>query len=192
MLLDGVKVGIGITGSFCTLDKIVEEIQKLINEGADVYPVLSFNVNNLDTRFGKAEYWKKEIENITGKAVISTIQDAEPIGPKGFLDIFVIAPCTGNTLAKIANGITDTPVCMAWKAHLRNNKPALIGISTNDGISANGKNLGLLMNMNNIYFVPFGQDDAVKKQNSIISKYDLLIPSILEALEGRQIQPVIV
>jgi dipicolinate synthase subunit B len=108
------------------------------------------------------------------------------------LDIFAIAPCTGNTLAKIANGITDTPVCMAWKAHLRNNKPALVGISTNDGISANGKNLGLLMNMKNVYFVPFGQDDAVKKQNSIISKYDLLIPSILEALQGRQIQPVIV
>ena len=192
MLLDGVKVGIGITGSFCTLDKIMEEIGRMIDEGADVYPVLSFNVSNLDTRFGKAEDWKKEIENITGKTAVSTIQDAEPIGPKGFLDIFAIAPCTGNTLAKIANGITDTPVCMAWKAHLRNNKPALVGISTNDGISANGKNLGLLMNMKNVYFVPFGQDDAVKKQNSIISKYDLLIPSILEALQGRQIQPVIV
>ncbi|MDD4780413.1 MAG: dipicolinate synthase subunit B [Tissierellia bacterium] len=192
MLLDGIKVGIGITGSFCTLETILIEIEKLVKEGADVYPVFSFNVNNLDTRFGKAENWKKEIENITGKSVISTIQDAEPIGPKGFLDIYAIAPCTGNTLAKIANGITDTPVCMAWKAHLRNNKPALIGISTNDGMSANGKNLGLLMNMKNVYFVPFNQDDAIKKHNSIISKYELLIPSILEALQGKQIQPVLV
>lgn len=192
MLLDGIKVGIGITGSFCTLDTIIIEIEKLVKEGADVYPVFSFNVNNLDTRFGKAEKWKKEIESITGKSVISTIQDAEPIGPKGFLDIYTIAPCTGNTLAKIANGITDTPVCMAWKAHLRNNKPVLIGISTNDGISANGKNLGALMNMKNVYFVPFAQDDAAKKQNSIISDYELLIPSILEALQGKQIQPVLV
>lgn len=192
MLLEGKKVGIGITGSFCTLDTILIEIENLIKEGADVYPVLSFNVNNLDTRFGKAEDWKREIEKITGKAVMASIQDAEPIGPKGFLDIFVIAPCTGNTLAKIANGITDTPVCMGWKAHLRNNKPVLIGISTNDGLSANAKNLGLLMNMTNVYFVPFNQDDPEKKQNSIIAKYDLLVPSIVEALEGRQIQPVIV
>lgn len=192
MLLDGIKVGIGITGSFCTIETILKEIENLVNEGAEVYPIFSFNVNNLDTRFGKAEDWKEKIETITGKKVISTIQDAEPIGPKAFLDIYVIAPCTGNTLAKIANGITDTPVCMAWKAHLRNNRPALIGISTNDGISGNGKNLGLLMNMKNVYFIPFDQDDAIKKQNSIISKYELLVPSILEALEGRQIQPVLV
>lgn len=192
MILDGIKVGIGITGSFCTLDTILKEVENLVNEGADVYPVFSFNVSNLDTRFGKAQKWKEEIERITGKSVIRTIQEAEPIGPKGFLDIYVIAPCTGNTLAKIANGITDTPVCMAWKAHLRNNKPAVIGISTNDGLGANGKNLGLLMNTKNVYFIPFNQDDPKKKHNSIISKYDLLIPTILEALSGKQIQPVIV
>lgn len=191
MLLDGVKVGIAITGSFCTFETIIVEIKRLVDEGADVYPIISFNVDNLDTRFGKALEWKEKIEEATGKSLISTIQDAEPIGPKGYLDILVIAPCTGNTLAKIANAITDTPVTMAWKAHLRNNKPAVIAISTNDGLSSNAKNIGILMNMKNIYFVPFGQDDPIKKCNSLIAKYEMMVPTIEKALEDKQIQPVL-
>lgn len=144
MLLNGIKVGIAITGSFCTFETILVEIERLVNEGADVYPIMSYNANDFDTRFGLAEEWKEKIIKVTGKEIIATIQDAEPIGPKGYLDILVIAPCTGNTIAKLANAITDTPVSMAWKAHLRNNKPVVVAISTNDGLSGNAKNLGIL------------------------------------------------
>lgn len=191
MLLDGVKIGVGITGSFCTFETILVEIKKLVKEGADVYPIASFNVNNLDTRFGTAQEWKEKIEEATGKTLISTIQGAEPIGPKGFLDILIIGPCTGNTLAKIANAVTDTPVTMAWKAHLRNNKPAVVAISTNDGLSGNAKNIGMLMNMKNIYFVPFGQDDPINKSNSLIAKYEMIVPTIEKALKGEQIEPIL-
>ena len=191
MLLEGVKVGIGITGSFCTFDTVLNEIKRLVDEGADVYPIMSYNASSLDTKFGLAEDWIEKIEEVTGNRIISTIQDAEPIGPTSYLDILVIAPCTGNTLAKIANGITDTPVCMAYKAHLRNGKPVVIAISTNDGLGANGKNLGLLLDKKNVYFVPFSQDDPIKKPTSIIAHYDMIIPTILEALKGRQIQPIL-
>lgn len=191
MLLDGVKVGIAITGSFCTFETILVEIKRLVNEGADVYPIISFNVDNFDTRFGTTKEWKSKIKEATVKDIISTIQGAESIGPKAYLDIIVVAPCTGNTLAKLANGITDTPVSMAWKAHLRNNKPAVIAISTNDGLSSNAKNIGILMNMKNIYFVPFGQDDPIKKCNSLIAKYEMMVPTIEKALEDKQIQPVL-
>lgn len=192
MLLDGVKVGIAITGSFCTFETILVEIKRLVNEGADVYPIISFNVDNFDTRFGTTKEWKSKIKEATGKDIISTIQGAESIGPKAYLDIIVVAPCTGNTLAKLANGITDTPVSMAWKAHLRNNKPVVIGISTNDGLGANAKNIGLLLNMKNVYFVPFGQDDPIKKYNSLIADYEMIIPTIEKALKGEQIQPLLI
>lgn len=191
MLLEGIKVGIGITGSFCTFDIIVEEIKRLVEEGADVYPIMSFNSYNFDTRFGLAEVWREKIEHITNKTIISTIQEAEPIGPKGLFDIMVVAPCTGNTLAKLANGITDTPVIMAWKAHLRNNKPAILAISTNDGLGTNAKNIGYLLDKKNVFFVPFGQDDPFKKQNSLIAHYELIIPTIIEALKGKQLQPLL-
>lgn len=191
MLLKGIKVGLGITGSFCTFDTVLTEIKRLVDEGADVYPIMSYNASNLDTKFGLAEDWIEKIEEATGNRVIATLQDAEPIGPSAYLDIMVIAPCTGNTLAKIANGITDTPVCMAYKAHLRNGKPVVIAISTNDGLGANGKNLGLLLDKKNVYFVPFSQDDPIKKPTSIIAHYDMIIPTILEALKGRQIQPIL-
>lgn len=192
MLLEGVKVGIAITGSFCTLDIILVEIKRLVDEGADVYPIISFNVDNFDTRFGTAKGWKDKIMEATGKEIISTIQGAESIGPKAYLDIVVVAPCTGNTLAKLANAITDTPVSMAWKAHLRNNKPVVLGISTNDGLGANAKNLGLLLNMKNVYFVPFGQDDPIKKCNSLIADYQMIVPTIVKALKGEQIQPILI
>lgn len=191
MLLNGVKVGIAITGSFCTFDTILIEIEKLVAEGADVYPIMSYNASNFDTRFGLAKDWIDRISETTGKEIISTIQDAERIGPGNFLDIIVVAPCTGNTLAKLANAITDTPVCMAFKAHLRNNKPALIAISTNDGLSGNAKNLGILLDKKNVYFVPFSQDDPAKKSTSLIAHYDMILPAIIEALKGKQIQPLL-
>lgn len=192
MLLEGVKVGFALTGSFCTFQKIMTELERMVAEGADVYPILSETSATLDTRFGKAEDWKNKIKEITGKNPILTIPEAEPIGPKSFLDVLVIAPCTGNTIAKIANAITDTPVTMACKAHLRNNKPVVIAVSTNDGLGANGKNIGMLCNMKKIYLVPFGQDDPVKKTASLVAKMELIIPTVVEALQGKQIQPMIV
>ena len=191
MLLQDKKIGFALTGSFCTFAKVMPELEKLVSEGADIIPVISEAVDKYDTRFGKADEWKSRIEGITGKKIIKTIVDAEPIGPKSLLDILIIAPCTGNTLGKITNGITDTPVTMAAKAHLRNGKPLVLAISTNDGLSANAKNLGLMLNAKNVYFVPFGQDDPVKKCNSLTANNELILPTILEALKGRQLQPVL-
>ena len=192
MLLSGIKVGFALTGSFCTFAKVMPEVERLIKEGAEVFPIVSESVKNFNTRFGNSDEWLLKLEGITGKKIISTIIDAEPIGPKSLLDVLVVAPCTGNTCAKIANAITDTPVTMAVKAHLRNGKPVVISISTNDGLGLNAKNIGLLLNMKNIYLVPFGQDDPVKKPNSLVSKNELLIDTILEAMRGKQIQPLLV
>ncbi|AUS96210.1 dipicolinate synthase subunit B [Clostridium thermosuccinogenes] len=191
MLLEGVKVGFALTGSFCTFAKVFAEIEKLVGEGADVYPIISESVDKTDTRYGSAIEWKNRLRVITGKDIISTIAAAEPIGPKGHLDILVVAPCTGNTLAKLANAINDTPVTMAVKAHLRNQKPVVLAVSTNDALGNNAKNLGVLLNAKNIYFVPFEQDDPEKKVNSLVAKMDLLIPTIQEALKGKQIQPIL-
>lgn len=191
MLLEGIKVGFALTGSFCTLEKILPEMEKMVSEGAEVYPIVSEAVDRLDTKFGRAEDWKSRIRAITGKSIIASIVDAEPIGPKSYLDILVIAPCTGNTLAKIANGITDTPVTMACKAHLRNCKPVVVSISTNDGLGANAKNLGLILNTKNMYLVPFGQDNPTGKPNSLVANTELLVPVVVQALKGRQIQPVL-
>ena len=192
MLLQGVKVGFAFTGSFCTFAKVIPELEKIVAEGADVMPIISESVNKFDTKFGLADEWKARIEGITGKRIIKSILEAEPIGPKSLLDILVVAPCTGNTLGKLANGITDTPVTMACKAHLRNNKPVVIAISTNDGLGVNAKNLGMLLNMKNIYFVPFGQDDPIKKCNSLLANNQLLIATVIEALKGKQLQPVLI
>ena len=148
-------------------------------------------VADTDTRFGTAHDLMREMERICDHRVIATQKEAEPIGPKGLLDLLIIAPCTGNTLAKLANGITDTPVLMAAKAHLRNGRPLVISVSTNDALGINLKNIGLLFNMKNIYFVPFGQDDPVKKPTSMIARTGLIEDTLKEALEGRQIQPVI-
>lgn len=191
MSLSGKKIGVALTGSFCTYKKVFEELQKLTEEGAFVQTIFSDAAQSIDSRFGKAEDFIKKAENITGNPPIMTISDAEPIGPGSLLDILVIIPCTGNTIAKLANGITDTPVLMAAKAHLRNNKPLLISISTNDALGMNMKNIGLLLNAKNIYFIPFGQDNPHKKPNSMIAHTNLLLPSLKAALEGRQYQPVI-
>jgi dipicolinate synthase subunit B len=191
MLLFGIKVGVALTGSFCTIGKVIPEIEKLVLEGAEVFPIMSEVVDKFDTRFGKAEDWKEKIKNITGKDIITTIVGAEPIGPKGLLDVLIVVPCTGNTLSKIANAVTDTSVTMACKAHLRNQKPLVLAISTNDGLSSNAKNLGLLLNMKNVYFVPFGQDDPVKKCNSLVADMEKVLSTIELALEGIQIQPLL-
>ena len=191
MDLKGVNIGYALTGSFCTFRETIEQIKKLIELKANVYAIFSFNSQNIDTRFGKAKDFMEEIENITGNKIIKTIEAAEPIGPKNFLDVFVIAPCTGNTLAKMNNGICDTPVLMASKAHIRNNKPVIIAVSTNDALGANMINIGDMMNKKNIYFVPFGQDDYIKKPKSIVAHFDKIPETIYEALNGKQIQPIL-
>ena len=191
MLLEGIKVGFALTGSFCTVNNVLVEVEKLISEGAKVYPIISESISSLDTRFGTARDLRLKLEGITGNKTISTIVEAEPIGPKSLMDMVVVAPCTGNTLAKIANGITDTTVTMATKAHLRNQKPVIIALSTNDGLGINAKNIGLLLNMKNIFLVPFGQDGQ-KKPNSLISDTSQIIPTMLGAMEGRQIQPLLI
>ncbi|MBD5097581.1 MAG: dipicolinate synthase subunit B [Lachnospiraceae bacterium] len=191
MKLSGCNVGFGITGSFCTFDKIKTQIKVLKDEGANVIPVYSFNAYNLDNRFTEAAKYVDEIKNITDSYDIHTIQAAEPVGPKKLFDIMIIAPCTGNTAAKLCNGIVDTPVLMAAKAHMRNNRPLVISISTNDALGINFKSIGSLMVMKNIFFVPFGQDDYMTKPNSMVADVSLIRETLEEALEGRQLQPVI-
>lgn len=191
MSLKGKRVGVALTGSFCTYEKVFQELKKLTNEGALVQTIFSDAAGTIDSRFGKAEDFIKKAEEITRQKPMRTIPEAEPIGPNSLLDILVLCPCTGNTIAKLANGITDTPALMAAKAHLRNNKPLLISISTNDALGMNMKNIGLLLNAKNIYFVPFGQDNPEKKPNSMIAHTELLIPSLEAALHGRQYQPII-
>lgn len=191
MSLKGKHIGVALTGSFCTYEKVFQELQKLADEGAYIQTIFSNASVSIDSRFGEANDFVKKAEEITGIKPMMTIAEAEPIGPKALLDILVILPCTGNTLAKLANGITDSPVLMAAKAHLRNNRPLLLSLSTNDALGMNMKNIGLLLNSKNIYFIPFGQDNPEKKPNSMIAHTELLIPSLESALEGQQLQPII-
>lgn len=191
MSLEGKAIGVAITGSFCTYENVFEELKKLTQEGAVVQTIFSDAAQSINSRFGKAPSFLERAEEITGVKPMLSISQAEPIGPGGLLDVLILLPCTGNTLAKFANGITDTPALMAAKAHLRNNRPVLISISTNDALGMNMKNIGLLMNSKNVYFVPFGQDNPQKKPNSMIAHTSLLIPALEAALEGRQYQPVI-
>ncbi len=185
------NIGFGITGSFCTFAKARKEVERLKEMGANVIPIFSFNAQTCDTRFGSASEFVNGICDITGNEGIRTICQAEPIGPNNFLDIMVIAPCTGNSAAKLCNGITDTPVLMAAKAHMRNGKSLVLAISTNDALGINFKNIGSLMNIKNIYFVPFGQDSYKSKPNSMVAKMELLPETIEMALKGKQIQPII-
>lgn len=185
------KIGFGITSSFCTFGRVKNELEKMAEAGADITPVFSFNTQITNTRFADAGKFVNEIEKICGKAGMKTIAQAEPVGPKALFDVMVIAPCTGNTLAKLCAGITDSPVLMAAKAHLRNERPLVISVSTNDALGINFKNIGYLMNMKNVYFVPFGQDDPVKKPKSMIGDMSKIPDAVEAALEGRQLQPVI-
>ncbi len=189
--LSNKNIGIAITGSYCTYEKVFQELQKLAETGANLYPIFSDHASTTDSRFGKCADFLKRAEEITGKKPITTIPDAEPIGPGALFDLLVIAPCTGNTLSKLANGISDTPVLMAAKAHLRNNRPLVVALSTNDALGMNLKNIGILLNTKNIYFIPFGQDNYKAKPNSMIAHMELLTDTISQALNSCQLQPVI-
>ena len=191
MSLKGKKIGFGLTGSHCTYDAVFPEIEKLVQAGAEVLPVVTFTVKNTETRFGKGEDWIQRIEDLTGNRAIDSIVKAEPLGPKIPLDCMVIAPLTGVSMSKFANAINDSPVLMAAKATLRNLKPVVLGISTNDALGLNGVNLMRLMATKHIYFIPYGQDDPEKKPNSMVARMPLLMETVEAAISGRQIQPVI-
>ena len=191
MNLSEKTVGFAFTGSFCTFSKVIRELEKVADSGAKVIPIMSEMSYNTDTRFGTAEEFRKKIEDICQNPIIKSVKEAEPIGPKGYLDILVIAPCTGNTLAKLASGIADSSVTMAAKAHLRNQKPVVIAPSTNDGLGNAAKNIGVLLNNKNLYFVPFGQDDHVSKPNSLVADMTKILPAIEAALSGEQLQPIL-
>jgi dipicolinate synthase subunit B len=185
-------VGFALCGSFCTFHKVIPQIEAIKNAGYDIVPIMSGTAYSLDTRFGSAQDFIDQIESICGRKMIHTINEAEPVGPQKMLDILVIAPCTGNTLAKLATGITDTSVTMCAKSHLRNGRPVLIAVSTNDALGNGAKNVGLLLNAKNIYFVPMRQDDPVNKSNSMVADMDQILPALEAALKKEQLQPVIV
>ena len=189
--LRGVKIGVVLTGSHCTINDIIPEIKHLIDEGADILPVFSYAVDNTDNRFYQVEDLKKIITNLTNHEIINTIVGAEPIGPQKLLDIVVVAPATGNTIAKMAHGIADTPALMAIKAQLRNQRPVVIAVSSNDALGVNASNIGLLLNMKNIFFVPFRQDNPAEKANSVVACMSLITDTVINALQGRQIQPLL-
>lgn len=192
MNLKGKRIGFGLTGSHCTYDEVFPEIEKLVNEGAEVIPIVSWTVQSTDTRFGKGEDWVQRIVDLTGNEPVNSIVKAEPLGPKYPLDCMVISPMTGVSLSKFANAMNDSPVLMAAKATLRNQKPVVLGISTNDALGLNGVNIMRLMSTKNIYFIPFGQDDPEKKPNSMVARMTMTRDAILAAMEGKQLQPVII
>ncbi|WP_233879103.1 dipicolinate synthase subunit B [Virgibacillus halodenitrificans] len=192
MSLEGKRIGFGFTGSHCTYDQVFPQLERLMEQKAEVVPIVTYTVRSTDTKFGNAEDHIDKIEKITGKSVISTMQEAEPLGPKYPLDCMVIAPLTGNSLSKMANALTDSPVLMAAKATMRNQSPVVLGISTNDALGLNGVNLMRLMASKFIYFIPYGQDDPHKKPNSLVAKMDLLSETVESALQFKQFQPVIV
>lgn len=191
MDLSNKKIGFAVTGSFCTISKAIKQMIIIKSMGASLYPIVSENVRKTSTRFFDKDELAEKIEIVCDREVIDSIVKAEPIGPLGMLDALLVAPCTGNTLAKIANGITDSCVCMAVKAQLRNQKPVVMAISTNDGLKGSAKNIAAVLNSNNIYMVPFGQDDFEKKPNSIVADMDKIPKTLQYALEGKQIQPIL-
>lgn len=189
--LTGVKIGVVLTGSHCTMDAARQQVVKLKEAGAIIYPVLSYTVDRTDNRFYQATELKQFLNQVTDQPIINTITGAEPIGPGRWLDLLLVMPATGNTIAKLANGIVDTPALMAIKAHLRNQGPVVIAISTNDALGINARNLGALLNMKNIYFVPFRQDDPFLKSNSLNANLNQVVDTAVCALQGKQIQPLL-
>lgn len=185
------SIGFAMTGSFCTFEPVLKQMEALVRRGYEVLPVLSFNAGTLDTRFMTAEHLRARIVEITGNEPIDTLAGAEPIGPKKMTDVFLIAPATGNSLAKLAAGIYDTPVLLGAKSHLRNDRPLVLAVSTNDGLGAAAQNIGRLLNVRNIYFVPFGQDDPVKKPRSLVADFSQIPRTIAAALSGVQMQPML-
>jgi len=186
------RIGVALTGSHCTIEAIMPQLEKLAQAGAQLFPILSPAVQTTDTRFGTAAEVRRKIEQVTGREPWTSIVEVEPIGPQKLLDLLLIAPCSGNTMAKLANGIVDTAVLMAAKAQLRNGRPLLLSISTNDGLGLNAPNLARLLNTKHIFMVPFGQDNPAEKPNSLVAKADLVLPAAEAALEGRQLQPILV
>lgn len=192
MKLENKKIGFAFTGSFCTFEKTIQEIEKLLKiEGVEIFPIMSFNSYNLDSKFGDARTFIKRIEELTKNSIIHTIPNAEPIGPKRMFDILIVAPCSGNTIAKLSNDIIDTPVTMAVKSHLRNERPVVIAISTNNALSGAAENIGRLLNRKNYYFVPFKQDNPITKPNSLVFDPTYIRKTLEEALDNHQIQPII-
>lgn len=185
------NIGFALTGSFCTFDKAIEQMKVLKSAGHNLTPIMSFNAYNLDTKFGKAQYFREEIEKVCENKIIHTLQDAEPIGPKKMFDILLVEPCSGNTLAKIASGIVDTPVTMAVKSHLRNSRPVLLAVSTNDALGNAAKNIGFLLNVKNIYFVPMGQDEIYLKPRSVVADFKCTELALNSSLQSVQLQPII-
>ena len=192
MTIRGKNIGFALTGSHCTYEDIWPQIRKIRELGAEIYPIASQTVAETTTRFGVGKEIIAYFSELTGRPVITTIVEAEPLGPARILDCLVVAPCTGNTLAKLANAITDTAVLMAAKTQLRNGIPVILAISTNYALGLNAKNIGTLLNVQNLFFVPFGQDNPEAKPRSLVADMELLIPSIECALENKQLQPVLI
>ena len=189
--MNGKKLGFALCGSFCTLERTLKTMAELAAAGWEIQPIMSPITYETDTRFGAAEQWRDRVEGLCGRPIWHTVPQVEPIGPRKLLDILLVAPCTGNTLGKLANGITDTPTTMAVKATLRTNKPVVLSISSNDALGANAKNVGIALNTKNLYLVPFGQDAPDNKPHSLIADVSLILPTIEKALNHEQIQPVI-
>lgn len=190
--LQGVRIGFVMTGSFCTFHHAFAQAEFLVSCGAQLLPVMSYHAAQISTRFGDAKAQCERLEEITGRKVICTIEDAEPIGPMQLTDIMAVVPCTSNTAAKLALSITDTPATMAVKSHLRSGKPVVLAFASNDALAGSAKHVGLLANMKNYYFVPLRQDDAQKKPTSLVADFDRTADTIAAALEGRQLQPVLI
>ncbi len=186
-----IKLGFALTGSYCTFAKIIPQIELLVHEGYEIIPIFSDNAAKTDSRFGTASFHIETIEKITGNHAITNIENAEPIGPKKMLDLLVIAPCTGNTIAKLSHGIADSSVTLAAKSHLRNNRPIVVAVSTNDGLSGNARNIGTLLSRKHFYLVPFGQDDCTEKPNSLVADFSKISKTVSFALNGIQLQPIL-
>lgn len=185
------KIGFALTGSFCTFSSVIPQVEKIVASGIEVVPIMSEKAYSTDTRFGTSAEFVSKLERITGNKVLHLQTEVEPIGPKKMIDALVIAPCSGTTAAKIANAISDTAVSLAAKSTLRNSFPVIIAISTNDGLAASAKNIGLLLNTRGIYFVPYRQDDPEKKPRSLVADMDKILPTISSAMAGRQLQPIL-
>ncbi len=188
--MDGLRIGFALTGSFCTIDRALAAMQTIKDKGADITPILSFNVSSMDTRFGTAASLREKLTSMTGHAPLETLTDVEPIGPKAYFDILVVAPCTGSTLGRLACGLSDTPVTLAVKSQLRRSLPIVLAVATNDALGASMRNIAQLNNTKYLYFVPMCQDDPLHKPNSLVADFELIEPTVAAALNGMQIHPM--
>ncbi len=184
------RIGVALAGSFCTFDRVIGEIERLVQMGHEVTPIVSFHTAQTDTRFGKAQDILDRLEHITGRLPLRTLPQVEPLGPKDMLDVLVVAPCTGTTLGRLANGLSDTPVTLAVKSMLRRSRPIVLAVSTNDALGASMRNIGQLKNVKHLYFVPMRQDDPVMKPNSLVADFEQIWPTTQCAMTGQQIQPL--